>query len=87
MAVDAISSAFQSRIIEGMDGHSWSNVRPRVENMLSKVENRTTLFLGAAVSSFKPTCFPAWEKFIEFVYSALVDSSTENIELGSEGKS
>ncbi|KAF2469749.1 uncharacterized protein BDR25DRAFT_356007 [Lindgomyces ingoldianus] len=44
-----------------------------------------TLFLGAAISSFQPTCFPIWDKFIEIVYSSLVDRSTEDVGVDSQG--
>jgi len=79
--MNAISSAFRTGLVEedASRGCGWNDVRPRVESMLEKVNNATTLFLGAAASSFIPTSFPAWEKFIEIVYSSLIDEATSEI--------
>jgi hypothetical protein len=87
MALDIISSAFETGLITEDEAQEprWSSVRPRVESMLQKVENRTTLFLGAAISTFKPTALPAWGKFIEFIYSSMIDEATADIGTDSQG--
>ena len=54
--------------------------------MLGKVESRTTMFLGAAASSFKPTSFPAWDKFIEMVYHSLVENALSDVMEGRNGR-
>lgn len=62
-----------------LHGFGWEAVRPRVERMLDKVNQNVTLFLGAAASSFKPTAFPAWDKFIELVYTSHVDEACQDL--------
>jgi hypothetical protein len=51
-----------------------------------EVDNKTTLFIGAALSSFTPTGFPTWGKFVEIVYCSLVDRATEGIGSDAQGK-
>lgn len=48
--------------------------------MLGKVNGNVTLFMGAAASSFRPTCFPAWDKFIELLYSSAIDQAVSELE-------
>lgn len=82
MSVNPISSAFNEGILEENTSQSrgWTNLHPRIESMLEMVDNRTTLFLGAAASSFRPTDFPAWDKFIELLYSSLIDVASAELE-------
>jgi hypothetical protein len=86
MALDIIASAFQTGLIVQDEELGWSDVNSRVGSMLKKVDNRTTLFLGAAISTFKPTCLPAWEKFIEFICSFLIDRATDDVGSNSQGQ-
>ena len=55
--------------------------------MLEVVDNTTTLFLGAAASSAKPTAFPAWDTFIELLYSSLIDVASAELENDRTGLS
>ena len=65
---------------------AWENVSPRVELFSSQVQGRVTLFLGSAVSSFKPAKLPMWNKFIELLWSSLLSKAISSMQ-ESEGKS
>ncbi|OAL26688.1 hypothetical protein AYO22_04041 [Fonsecaea multimorphosa] len=82
MSANAISAAFEAGIFEenASQNRGWTNLRPRIESMLEKADNRTTLFVGAAASSFKPTAYPTWGKFIELLYSSLIDVASAELE-------
>ncbi|KAK3176297.1 hypothetical protein OEA41_007620 [Lepraria neglecta] len=65
---------------------TWENVSPRAELFSSQVQGRVTLFLGSAVSSFKPAKLPIWNKFIELLWSSLLSKAISSMQ-ESEGKS
>ncbi|KAI9774260.1 MAG: hypothetical protein M1840_004154 [Geoglossum simile] len=59
---------------------SWSDVGPRVEKMLEQVAGRATLFVGSALSSFKPAMLPVWDIFIQLLYVSLVNKAAEGLD-------
>ncbi|KAM0715007.1 hypothetical protein Q7P37_009472 [Cladosporium fusiforme] len=76
-----ISQAFQSGLLREDDTENlgWTSMGNEVNSMLKRADNRTTLFLGAAISSFKPTCFPAWDKFIELIYTSQIQQAVSEL--------
>ena len=58
----------------------WENVSPRFELFASRVKGRVTLFLGSAISSFKPAKLPMWNKFIELLWTSLLNKATSTIQ-------
>jgi hypothetical protein len=76
-----ISSTVASGFVrdDSSRGHGWPEVQPRVERMLEQVDQKVTVFLGAAASSFKPTGFPAWDKFVEFIYTSQIDEAASGL--------
>ena len=63
----------------------WKNVSPRVELFASRVKGRVTLFLGSAISSFKPAKLPMWNRFIELLWTSLLNKATSTMQ-EREGK-
>ncbi|KAE8363803.1 hypothetical protein BDV27DRAFT_158419 [Aspergillus caelatus] len=83
---DVISSAANSGVLTstGQKPSSrnvgyWGDIRPSVQSMWEEVQGRTTLFLGSALSSFKPTCLPAWDKFVELLCTSILDQATTDV--------
>jgi hypothetical protein len=84
---DIISQAFKTGLLKEDDteGRGWTSMRDEVDSMLNKADNRTTLFLGAAASSFKPTCFPAWDQFIELIYTCQIQQAISELPAATTG--
>lgn len=82
-----ISQAFETGLLKDDDQENlgWASMKDEVNSMLEKSENQTTLFLGAAASSFKPTCFPAWDKFIELIYTCQIGQAVSELEGDTTG--
>ncbi|KAH9844872.1 SIR2-like domain-containing protein, partial [Teratosphaeria destructans] len=76
-----IASSIENGTVQDDDsrGCGWPSVKHRVERMLEQVDYRTTIFIGAAASSFKPTAFPAWNKFVELIYSSSIDQAASDL--------
>lgn len=76
-----ISQAFETGLLkeDNTENLGWTSMQDEVNSMLNKSDNQTTLFLGAAASSFKPTCFPAWDKFIELIYTSQIERAVSEI--------
>ncbi|KAF2766269.1 hypothetical protein EJ03DRAFT_354095 [Teratosphaeria nubilosa] len=76
-----IASSIENRTVQDDDsrGCGWPSVRQRVERMLQQVDYRTTIFIGAAASSFKPTAFPAWNKFVQLIYSSSISQAASDL--------
>lgn len=68
------------------DGNTLAQVAPRIELFTKKVKGRVTLFLGAAISTFKPAQLPMWNDFVELLWTSslkVVTSQTEAHHIGT----
>jgi hypothetical protein len=48
-----------------------------IEAFSGKARGRTTLFLGAAISTFKPAQLPMWNDFVELLWTSALQFATE----------
>ncbi len=70
---NVIEAAIETGIVRCKD---WKNSSPQVELFVSHVKGRVTLFLGSAISSFKPAKLPMWNRFIELLWTSLLSKAT-----------
>ena len=70
----------ETKVIRCKADTDWKNVSPRVELFASHVKGRVTLFLGSAISTFKPAQLPTWDKFIELLWTSLLNRATSTMQ-------
>lgn len=80
MATGVIRCPAQS----GGEEADWNNAAPRIKRFLKQSNGRVTLFLGSAISSFKPAQLPMWDQFIELLWTALMRNGVKALR-NSEG--
>ncbi|ETI24903.1 hypothetical protein G647_04273 [Cladophialophora carrionii CBS 160.54] len=50
-----------------------------VESFTEKAKGRATLFLGAAISTFKPTQLPMWNDFVQLLWASALEVATADM--------
>jgi hypothetical protein len=58
------------------DGNTLAQVTPRLKLFTRKFTGRVTLFLGAAISTFKPAQLPMWNDFVELLWTSSLKVAT-----------
>lgn len=71
---NVIESIIRSGVVHCKET-DWSDAAPMVERLLAQVKQRVVLFLGAAISSLKPAKLPMWDKFIELLWSSMIENA------------
>ena len=70
--VSAIAAGIIKLSFEEIDEESqWTSLR-RIKLFCDAANGKVTMFLGSAISSFKPTQLPMWNQFIELIWKSIL---------------
>jgi hypothetical protein len=71
---NVMESIIQAGVVH-CEEQSWIDAAPVIEKLLAQVKQRLVLFLGSAISTFKPAKLPMWDKFIELLCSSMIENA------------
>ncbi|OQV01042.1 SIR2-like domain-containing protein [Cladophialophora immunda] len=60
--------------------HNLVEAAARIESFSEKAKGRVTLFLGAAISTFKPAQLPMWNDFVELLWTSALNVAVTDIQ-------
>ncbi|KIW76491.1 hypothetical protein Z517_11237 [Fonsecaea pedrosoi CBS 271.37] len=60
--------------------HNLVEAAPRIDSFTEKAKGRVTLFLGAAISTFKPAQLPMWNDFVELLWTSAMKIAVTDIQ-------
>ncbi|OAP65496.1 hypothetical protein AYL99_01468 [Fonsecaea erecta] len=59
--------------------HNLGEAAARIDSFTEKAKGRATLFLGAAISTFKPAQLPMWNDFVELLWTSALNVAIKAI--------
>lgn len=61
-------------------GTTFEQARPQLDLFAQRTKGTSVLFLGAAISTFKPAQLPTWNDFVELLWSSALTVATSQFE-------
>ena len=71
---------FPTQAAHVFKAHDLDEATEWIELFTEKAKGRATLFLGAAISTFKPTQLPMWNDFVQFLWTNALKVATTNMQ-------
>jgi hypothetical protein len=72
--------AFPTQVAQHIyKGNDLDEATEWIESFTEKAKGRATLFLGAAISTFKPTQLPMWNDFVQLLWAAALEVATAEV--------
>jgi len=85
-ALDAGVMAHDSELAEAQ--HDFIQMLTRMQWSMAQTKERTVLFLGAAISTFRPAQLPMWNEFVKLLWTSCMGVAFPSEEIDScEGTS
>ncbi|KIW89484.1 uncharacterized protein Z519_09640 [Cladophialophora bantiana CBS 173.52] len=60
--------------------HNLVEAADRIDSFTEKAKGRVTLFLGAAISTFKPAQLPMWNDFVELLWTSALNVAVTDLQ-------
>ncbi|EXJ60267.1 hypothetical protein A1O7_04419 [Cladophialophora yegresii CBS 114405] len=79
-AVAAGLLAFPTQVAQHVyEANNLDEATDWIESFTEKAKGRATLFLGAAISTFKPTQLPMWNDFVQLLWASALEVATADM--------